>query len=303
MLDYFKELVSAANSRVRSPVLGSIAVVFIAFNWKELFYVIFAKTSVQVRLSYFDVNTDSWSLIYWPLIIGGALSFLYPWITLASSQLAKFPVRALKTMQGEEEIMRQIRSLEDEANIEKAKADLEEARADLEKESEGRAIAAAQRLKEAEEISPSVAEVIKKTRTDDNLSHNNLERVHELDAIGRVFLLGLAKNEAGEGAIRKIEPQEPSSEAIMEFANRPEGMVKLGNHRRTKLQFEDTIAQMEKLNFIEKTEGSTVDYNVFRITEFGYLASDELDEDFNALRDSIQIAVELGAKNMTDLSD
>jgi hypothetical protein len=197
LIDYFKELVSAANSRVRSPVLGSIVLVFLALNWKEFFYVFFAETSVQVRLSYLEVNTDLWSLFYLPLLVGTTLAVLYPWINLSSSQLAKLPLRALKRMQGDEDHLRQIHSLENATLIEQAKAEFED-------ENDRRLLAAAERLKEAEDISSDAAKEFKKSRktADAGLETSPNEMREYLDGLndfGARNLISLSRNPGGRG--------------------------------------------------------------------------------------------------------
>jgi hypothetical protein len=257
VFEYFKEVVSAANSRVRSPVLGSIAVVFTALNWKELFYVFFAETSVQVRLSYFDVNTDNWSLIYWPLIVGGILSFLYPWITLASSQLAKFPVRALKTMQGEEDIIRQIKSLENEANIEKAKAELEEATAEREKENEDRVLAAASRLIEAQELGSNTVSEIETARKESVSASEVLQFLGE-NKLALQLLRAATQGSDGQLELRELNVSytHPSKGRIIAFT--------LDDHR----QFLEASSLLSKLNeFGLMTQNST---NIYIITHKGY---------------------------------
>lgn len=273
MLDYFKELVSAANSRVRSPVLGSIAVVFIALNWKELFYVFFAKTSAQVRLSYFDVNTDEWSLFYWPLIMGIGLAISYPWINLVSSQLAKLPVRALKKMHGDEDYLRQVHSLENAARVEEAKAELEQ-------EKERRVLAAAQRLKQAEDISPSAAEEIRENRksTDESMTpkeKSDREILRRLSPVGIEILGKLARDPTGEGAIYYSKGVEKSdSELSFKSATGEEEETVFGAHRRVKLDVEAELELLEKFGLTERTGKVGEKFVEHRITTLGYAVSD-----------------------------
>jgi predicted transcriptional regulator len=146
MTEYFKQIVDAWGDRLRSPVLGSILIFFVATNWQSLFYLFFADKPVRARLLYFDANTDGWSLYGLPVIGGVVLAIAVPWISLAGAFLAKFPRSILHSVQSSEAQKRRIAEY-------RLKAEAEEAMAFLEDASERRKIEAAKRLNEAEAVS------------------------------------------------------------------------------------------------------------------------------------------------------
>lgn len=201
MLDYFKDVISASGARVRSPMLGSILLVFVLLNWKEFFYIFFAETSAQVRLSYFDANTSYSSLILFPLIGGIALSILYPWLNLVSEHLAKKPIRSLKRLQGEENHLREIYLLENAAK-------LQEAQAKFEAVHEQRKIDAARRLEEAGRMKDSslVNELVGDRTERDGRKPEDLEISDEaLEVLGII-----AASKTGKFEIENIDSTHPS---------------------------------------------------------------------------------------------
>jgi hypothetical protein len=165
MTEYFKQIVDAWGDRLRSPVLGSVLIFFVATNWQSLFYLFFADKPVRARLLYFDANTDGWSLYVMPVIGGVILAIAVPWISLAGAFLAKFPRAILHEVQSSEALKRRIVEYGLKADEEEAKASLEEVR-------ERRKIDAAKRLNEAEELSSELREEIEEERENDSPSRN-----------------------------------------------------------------------------------------------------------------------------------
>jgi hypothetical protein len=205
MTEYFKQIVDAWGDRLRSPVLGSILIFFVATNWQSLFYLFFADKPVRARLLYFDANTDGWSLYVIPVIGGVILAIAVPWISLVGASLAKFPRAILHEVQSSEALNRRILDHELRAREEETKASLEEVR-------ERRKIDAAKRLNEAEELSSALKEEIEEDREKDNprrnLDPNSLEilKFASKSSNGLVWLTtnGISI-ETGEGAMSEIE--------------------------------------------------------------------------------------------------
>ena len=65
MLDIFKDSAEAWLQRVRSPILGSAALLFFAINWKPIWYLVFADKPVLEKLDYFDTNTSEHPHFFW----------------------------------------------------------------------------------------------------------------------------------------------------------------------------------------------------------------------------------------------
>ncbi|MBY5990213.1 hypothetical protein [Roseovarius atlanticus] len=145
MTEFLKDLAKAWDDRIRSPFLGSVAIVFVIYNWKPLFYLVFAEVKVTEKFKFFDENTDECSLFWWPLLVGVGLAFAAPWLKLFGAWLARSPSSRLKRMQGDSSREHRIEEFKKSAEEESAKAALEDAR-------EKRQIAAARRKQEAEEL-------------------------------------------------------------------------------------------------------------------------------------------------------
>ncbi|UWP91639.1 hypothetical protein K3X13_11300 [Aliiroseovarius crassostreae] len=158
MGDVLKDLMDAANNRIRSPFLGSILFVFLVVNWRPLFNLLFGETEVLVRLAHFD-NVTTWVTLYLVPIVGGIFfAILSPWLNLVGAWVAKRPLALHRDLQHSEEVARQVFALEQSAKLDKAKAKQIEAKAKREEEEQNRQIEAAERLKRASETGDEVLE-------------------------------------------------------------------------------------------------------------------------------------------------
>ncbi len=134
-MDGVKDFFEVFESKLRSPVLGSTLLSFIAINWKALYVVIFSSTSFAGKFEYFDNNTDPLTLLVYPLLLGLFVVLLGPWLKLIGAHLSKLPTSKLKTLQAitahETLLYRQklaserkrLLATEEEALIEQAKRD------------------------------------------------------------------------------------------------------------------------------------------------------------------------------------
>ena len=146
MSDWFKEILSAADSRIRSPIIGSVILFFAVFNWRPIFYLLFSEQSVAIRLRFFEMNTNWYNLYLWPGIVGILAAVIAPWIKLIGAFLVANPVRRLRNMQQDEDLKRRIYLMNQSTEEEDATSKLEEAK-------ERRKIEAAKRLEEVSKIS------------------------------------------------------------------------------------------------------------------------------------------------------
>ncbi len=89
------EILDALKTRLRSPVLGYFSIVFVAFNWKPIFYLLVQSGDVAARIEYFESNTSLWSLLFWPAAWALAIATTYPWLSLVLAHLTSAPVRML----------------------------------------------------------------------------------------------------------------------------------------------------------------------------------------------------------------
>ena len=98
-MDIFKEIFTAMNSRIRSPIFGSIALVFCSINWKSVFFVVFSGELAENRFSFFDANTSFWTLFVIPIGLGLTLAWAAPWISFFGAKLARVPVDYKKRLE------------------------------------------------------------------------------------------------------------------------------------------------------------------------------------------------------------
>lgn len=115
-----KEILEALGTRIKSPVLGYYSIAFVIFNWKPLFYLFFQNEGVIERFSYFDDNTDFWSLIFNPVIFASALAVIYPWVNYLFLKTCAKPTD-----------LRNLIQAQSEHNLLVKKQELEEARSAL----------------------------------------------------------------------------------------------------------------------------------------------------------------------------
>ena len=141
-MDSIKEIFDALNSRIRSPIFGSIALAFAAINWKALYFLIFANTTATARLEYFESNTSFWTAIFWPICAGLIFALASPWIALFSTWAAEIPTTRRK--------IRHARSAE---TLLREKYTLEQARLALREQQEDARIEAAIRDEKIKKIS------------------------------------------------------------------------------------------------------------------------------------------------------
>jgi hypothetical protein len=146
----------ALGERIRSPILGSVALVFVSCNWKSLFYLFFAEQAVSVRLRFFELNTDWVSLFWLPLGIGIILAFIAPLLTLLGAFAARWANRELAILQEEQASLKRIRGYEFEAKELNAATDKKVAEVNqqrkIQEAEENLKIEAQERLEKAGEI-------------------------------------------------------------------------------------------------------------------------------------------------------
>jgi hypothetical protein len=92
MQDTINQLKEAITERVKSPFLGSILLAFIAFNWKAIFYVIFADKTVVEKFAYWDLYTSTNTKLLYPIIAGSVFALVIPYISSLFAFLIEWPI-------------------------------------------------------------------------------------------------------------------------------------------------------------------------------------------------------------------
>lgn len=159
MIDFFKDLAEAANSRIRSPFIGSIALVFFFANWKALAILFFSNGSIELRVLTFEGMISWWSLVFVPVALGTLAAIIFPWVRLLGAWVARKPSGVLRRLQHDESQQFRIYQLNGDAAEAEAEARLAEA-------TERAKIDAAKRLEDARNVDPTVKEELIKGRKD-----------------------------------------------------------------------------------------------------------------------------------------
>ena len=121
---------------------------FIILNWKALYFLTFANTTVTARIQYFDEHTSWLSTLVGPVLFGILFAAASPWIALFSTWLAEEPIVRRK--------IRQARSAERFLTM---KFELEQARLAFQAQQEEAKIESARRDQKVQEITdPKIRE-------------------------------------------------------------------------------------------------------------------------------------------------
>lgn len=173
MIETIKETLQAYNDRIKSPFIGSMALVFIATNWKAIFYLLFAEQPVIVRFAFVDSTTSSTTLLWWPVIGGVLLTLLLPWLRLLGAYAVRKPLTLLSNLQFSEIQKRKVHELNQEAA-------LIEAQTNRDAVAERAQIQKAKTLQEAEEIGgEELKQELQTSRTSADLANEKLSAIEE----------------------------------------------------------------------------------------------------------------------------
>jgi len=149
MSAFFSSVFDAMTQRIRSPILGSILLAHIAWNWSAYFYLFWAETLVPVRIAYFKMNTDVLSLLVYPIGLVFMIAILSPYIRYVGAKCAKFPDGLIRELQDDQASNRRVNNLKRQAKEDSQKREIE--------------IEKAKQLKVAEEVGGS--ELVDKIET------------------------------------------------------------------------------------------------------------------------------------------
>ena len=86
-----KEIFDVWIARIRAPIFGYFSLSFLAANWKEIYYLLFAEVDTLSRIEYFETNTCIVSLLWIPLGFAVAAALGYPWVQWGLMRATSFP--------------------------------------------------------------------------------------------------------------------------------------------------------------------------------------------------------------------
>ena len=152
---FFDSVFDVMTQRIRSPILGSILLAHIAWNWAAYFYLFWAETAVPVRIAFFRMNTDVFALLVYPIVSGCFIAILSPYIRYVGAKCAKFPDGLIRELQDDQASNRRVNNLKRQAKEDSKKREIE--------------IEKAKQLKEAAEVGGSeLVDKIERTEIDEN---------------------------------------------------------------------------------------------------------------------------------------
>ncbi len=245
MLDTLRDAIESVGDRVKSPFIGSILVSFIVINWKVVLFILFADTSMETKFSYFDDNTTAKTLLYQPLALGIFVAVLLPWLRLAGSFIARWPMDILHRLQQDIEIQRRVHGYEQ--SIKEI-----EARAEKEALEEKAKIDAAKRLNEAKNVGDE--ELIESLEQERRLE----ELVNQLAQRDILLLEKISESRMGDYHI-----SERDSDLRMRIGGES---VSISN-RREFIDYSDSIARLEAAGFLDEDNKTITDKGFRMISE------------------------------------
>lgn len=178
-----QEILDAISARVKAPYFGYALLAFIGLNWRGIFLLTVTKGSPQQRLAAFDAQTDAWSLIVIPLIVGGLVTLVSPWVRLGFGLLSRRPFEHIDNLHLDSEHRKTIR-----------KTQLEQSRADFFASKESELIERAKRDEEVLEIENEKVKE-KLTKEIDALRRERERMSVDLSEGGKEFRLSLQERE------------------------------------------------------------------------------------------------------------
>lgn len=122
-MNQLKEIYDSWGERMRSHLFGSIAISFALINWKVLYFLAFAKVSVDERIEYYDDNTSIWTLYILPIVLGSLFGLIAPFINERVHLLVSKPMSSTKARD-------ELLAAQRDSDLEEAKARIAKARAD-----------------------------------------------------------------------------------------------------------------------------------------------------------------------------
>ena len=103
------DVLDAISARIKAPYFGYALLAFIGLNWRGMFLLTVTSGSHQERLAAFDAQTSLWSLVVLPLLVGGIVTLVSPWVRLGFGLLSKRPFEHIDNLHLDSEHKKTIR--------------------------------------------------------------------------------------------------------------------------------------------------------------------------------------------------
>lgn len=250
-MDFLKDAFDALSQRIRSPFFGSVFLAFVLLNWKPIWYLIFANTSVAQKFLFFDNNTTNWTIYGLPLILGALLSIAWPWLRLLGAWIAVAPTMKLRNMQSDASIDARIHRLQKLAEEENAKEKWQS-------EVENAKIEAAKRLREANEVSAVTADEIIEDRAEAETETPAQKYLGKLSRTEAWVVQRLGMNGGGASFGDNFFGSGHSFEEYKALVENP-------SRKRFKVDIQAALKKLRSDGLLENTV-----YNEYEFTKFGF---------------------------------
>lgn len=261
-MDFLKEAYDAYSQRIRSPFIGSIFFAFLFFNWKPVWFLLFADVSVPEKFEFFDSNTTAASLYWGPIIVGVLVALALPWVQFGGAWLVSRPTRLLRSHQAEEASQLRIASFERKTKEEVARKAHEEAVAD-------RTIGAAKRQKEAdaiggEELARNLAQAVDPTEEQPPFSDEEYS-LDTLDEMRRALIVLLSESSATI-----------NSQFYSDLSRSLPSLVRVPSGERLRIEVDESLNSLEEAKVVKSIRDRLGGPTKYSLTAFGYRIADEL---------------------------
>lgn len=131
MIKFFKTIFSTANHRIKNPLLGSFIFSWIIFNWKPIFYLLFAKDKMFYKISLIEsIYENPENAIYRPLALSLFYVVIFPYVNLGLNWITQSADRTKRERQQSLD-MERLKSLQELALEEKNLEDIRSGNKDI----------------------------------------------------------------------------------------------------------------------------------------------------------------------------
>jgi hypothetical protein len=190
-----KEVVEAVNNRLKTPYFGYSILAFFALNWRGFFYLVFSNGKPEEKLALFDTQTDFYSLLIYPLMIGALVAATAHWLRFLFGVIERKPKELVENLQLEAEHNKTIRQTQ-----------LEQSRSNLFAVKEQELIERAKRDEEVADIEDSdskekLISQLNSIRNERDMLTEELQKQHEpkysLSKEAKEILMAASKDKSG----------------------------------------------------------------------------------------------------------
>ncbi|UWQ84536.1 hypothetical protein [Leisingera caerulea] len=253
MSDLIKDFFQTLSERTRSPILVSILLSLVLWNWKALFVLFFSNLPVLARVWYVNSQSDVFVSLVCPVAAGVVVSILIPFLISFGAWAASWPrfwlfrIERLQVRKREVEIQK----------IENEKQRLiDEA-----------IISAGESEKRAEKLGPDVVEALHAARDEstDQIFTNKSPRYQ----LARAILRLLSKE--------PLSSQEDQfSKKIQKYLGMMDKVILQNDHRLSE-ETSEALNMLESLGAL-RTSDQGYGARLYELTSKGYNIADELHE-------------------------